>query len=237
MPRHHRIDIVALIVTLFCTLGLAAPAEKPIDRLLDLSGVTKQVGEMPEQVKAGFIQGVQQGNPIPETIALLVLHGADKTILPSVVLDEIRVSVENALTPGEIRTLLSWYESDVGKRITTAEEKASTPEAYTEMLQDAQSLLGQTGRVEVAERLDALLGATELYMDLQEFSSTASYTAMMSVMAPEEPLNLEAFNAQWDAMARERLGSAPAPSSISTILPGCALGSPWRSSRATARWR
>jgi len=181
-------------------LSIASTKEDNLDRLFLLSGLTKQVGQFPEMVKAGFMQGVQQGASIPEKEISLMLDSADKTILPSVILSEIQHSLEKSLSNEDIEKLLEWYESDVAKRITAAEEKASTPEAYQQMMNSAQQLLANTKRVNVAARLDDLLGATDMAMEIQEFSGVAVYSAIMTAMAPDQELNLDKYKSQMAAM-------------------------------------
>lgn len=195
--------LFAVLISLFCSLSLASPKDSNLERLFLLSGITKQVGEFPGLVKAGFMQGVQQGASIPENEISLILDSADKTILPSVILDEIQLSLEKSLSNEDVETLLEWYESDIGKRITAAEEKASTPEAYQHMINSAQQLLANTKRVEVATRLDELLGATDITMEMQEFSGIAVYSAIMTAMAPDQELNIDAYKSQMAAMEHQ----------------------------------
>lgn len=188
--------LFTIFISLFCSSVLASSKETNLDRLLILSGITKQVGEFPGLVKTGIMQGVQQGGTIPEDEVSLMLSSADKTILPSVVLDEIRMSLEKSLSGDDIETLLEWYESDIGQRITAAEEKASTPAAYQRMINSAQQLLANTDRVKVAKRLDELLGATDITMKMQKYSGIAVYSAIMTAMAPDQELNLDAYESQ-----------------------------------------
>ncbi|MFP3976834.1 hypothetical protein [Marinobacter sp. KMM 10035] len=98
---------------------------------------------------------------------------------------------------------MAWYESDLGREITRAEESASTPEAYQKMMQSAQSLLENSERVEFANRLDVLMGATEMTMGIQEHTGIAVYSAIMTAMQPDAPLNIEPFKAQMDAASEQ----------------------------------
>lgn len=187
-------------ISLFCSLSIASTREDNLDRLFLLSGITKQVGEFPGMVKAGVMQGVQQGASIPENEISLILESVDKTILPSVILSEVQHSLEKSLSNDDIEKLLEWYESDLGKRITAAEEKASTPESYQQMMNSAQQLLANTKRLDLAARLDELLGATDMAIEIQEFSGVAVYSAIMTAMAPDQELNLASYKSQMAAM-------------------------------------
>lgn len=192
--------LFVVFISLFCSLCMASTKENNLDKLFLLSGITKQVSELPGLVKTGFIQGVQQGTAISENEISLMLESADKTILPSVILDEIKYSLEKSLSNEDIESLLKWYESDIGESITAAEEKASTPEAYQQMMNSAQQLLENTKRVEVAARLDELLGATDMTMEIQKFSGVAIYSAIVTAMAPDQELNIDAYKSQMAAV-------------------------------------
>lgn len=192
--------LLVAFISLFCSLSIASTKEDNLDRLFLLSGITKQVGEFPGLVKAGVMQGVEQGTPIPENEVRLILDSVDKKILPSVIIAEIKSSLKKSLSNKDIEELLSWYESAIGKRITAAEEKASTPEAYQQMMNSAQKLLTDTQRVEMASRFDELLGATELAMGMQEFTGIAVYSAIMTSLAPDQALNLDAYKSQMAAI-------------------------------------
>ncbi|PIE43031.1 MAG: hypothetical protein CSA50_07505 [Gammaproteobacteria bacterium] len=188
--------LFAIFISLFCSFCLASSKQSNLDKLILLSGLPKQTNEFPELVKSSFKQGVQQGGSIPEDEMSLLLDSIDKAILPSVILNEVQLSLEKSLSNRDIETLLQWYESDIGERITKAEEKASTPQAYQDMIHSAQQLLANTKRVEVAKRLDNLLGTTDMTMEIQKFSSIAVYSAIMTTLTPDQELDLATYKAQ-----------------------------------------
>lgn len=174
-------------------------SDESIKKLLNLSGLTAQVNQFPGVIKEGMRQAKQQGAAIPDAEFRAMLRCVDESILSSEMLEGIRSSLKKSINEDEAQDLLAWYESDLGKEITAAEERASTPEAYRQMMKEAQSLLTNTERVEFAERFDGLFGGTEMTMDLQEISALAVYSAIMSAMQPGVPLNLDPFKAQMDA--------------------------------------
>ena len=114
-------------------------------------------------------------------------------MLPREILEGIKSELAPSMTEEEIEVLLLWYESDIGKEITLAEERASTAEAYQKMMLEAQSLLSNSKLIESAQRIDLLMGATENALLLQEFTGVALYQSMMTLLYPNEPLNLELF--------------------------------------------
>ena len=57
-------------------------------------------------------------------------------------------------------------------------------------MQEAQSLLARTERVEFARRLNALMDGTQTAMDIQAFAAVAVYSAIFSATQPDTPLNI-----------------------------------------------
>ncbi|MCL1480506.1 DUF2059 domain-containing protein [Marinobacter sp. M3C] len=196
----HQYKLLSVAIILFVSsLSYADVSDESINKLLDLSGLTIQVDQFPDLIKAGMEQAKQQGTPIPDAEYSSMVNSADESIVPSEIIEGIRVSLKQSINEKETQKLLAWYESDLGKEITHAEESASTPEAYHQMMQSAPSLLANPERVEFANRLDVLLGATDMTMGIQEHTGIAVYSAIMTAMQPGTPLNVEPFKAQMDA--------------------------------------
>jgi hypothetical protein len=210
-----------LLVAMFffvSSLSYADVSDESINKLLDLSGLTMQVDQFPGLIKAGMEQVKQQGTPIPDAEYSLMVKSVDESILPSEILEEIRASLKKSIGEQEAKKLLAWYESDLGKEITRAEEKASKPEAYQEMMQSAQSLLENSERVKFADRLDVLLGATDMTMSIQEYSGIAVYSAIMTAMQPGKLVNIEPFKAQMDAASAQTRAAVKQMVTISFVF-------------------
>jgi hypothetical protein len=200
----HQYKLLLVAIFLFASsLSYADVSDESINKLLDLSGLTMQVDQFPGLIKAGMKQAKQQGTPIPDAKYSSMVNSADESFVPSEIIEGIRISLKKSINEKEAKKLLAWYESDLGKEITRAEESASTPDAYQQMMQSAQSLLENSERVEFANRLDVLMGATEMTMGIQEHIGIAVYSAIMTAMQPDAPLNIEPFKAQMDAESEQ----------------------------------
>lgn len=204
MIKHQYKKLLLIVLFFSSSLSYAEISDESMNKVLDLSGVTMQVNQFPGLIKVGMEQEKQQGAPIPDVEYNLMITSVDKSILPSTIIEEIKNSLKLSISEEEAKKLLAWYESDLGKEITKAEESASTPDAYQQMMQSAPALLENSERVEFAKRFDALLGVTDMNMDLQEYSGIAIYTAIMTMMQPEVPVNIEPFKAQMDAASAQR---------------------------------
>ncbi|MBN1981577.1 MAG: DUF2059 domain-containing protein [Chitinivibrionales bacterium] len=166
-----------------------------LEKLMVLSGISKQFAEYPEMVKAGAEQSRKGKSAISDANFKTLLKAIDKCFMPEEILGTISREIKNTVSESDAQELLSWYESDLGRTITQAEENASTPEAFQEMVQRAQILLADEQRVRFAEKLDGILKATEMMMQLQENSALAAFTAVSKVMNPEQSIDRETFSA------------------------------------------
>ena len=189
-------------ISFLCSLSHADSKEDNLDHLLRISGLEHQIEQFPEAVRAGFLQSNDQDeNPLSEELAALFLESAERTLLPSVILSEVRDSLRQSLDNEDIETMISWHETDLGHRIVMAEKNASRPEAYLEILEQSESLMQDSQRMAVAVRFDELLGITELMMEIQEVVSTAVFAAMMTALEPNQSFDLDEYRSQMQAMA------------------------------------
>lgn len=196
MSKHTRNLLIAMAFVFVTPFSHADVSDESIDQLIVLSGLQTQIDQFPALIKDGMEQAKQQGSPIPEPRFRLLVKSVEESISPETIIEEIRVSLKESILEDEAKELLTWFESDIGKSITRAEERASTPEAVQEMMQSGQSLLRKTELVKFAKRLDALLGSTEMTMDLQKHSGIAVYSALVTAMRPTAPLDIEMITKQ-----------------------------------------
>lgn len=185
-------------LTAFSQAAAAASAQPStqtdkLEALLSASGTTKQIALFPEQTKAAFAHGVRDGGQIPEAVLQKMLDRADTHIKPDLIMREISASVGAVINNQSIAFLLEWYESDIGRRITEVEERASTASAYEQMVRQAPILLMNTQRVASAKRIDKLISATDMAMEMQEATGLSIYRAIMAALAPNKPLSLGAY--------------------------------------------
>ncbi|WP_020406417.1 DUF2059 domain-containing protein [Hahella ganghwensis] len=194
-------------MSIFCSVCLASPSDESIDDILELSGVTSQVADYPGMIQAGFMQGAQQSGSISESDAANIIDSINRTVVPAAILGDIRASVKKSVSENDIEEIQKWYKSDLGQEITNAEKAASTPESIQQMMGSAQELMQDTKRLEFAKRLDQLLGATEMTLDLQRSTSIAVYTAMMSAVQPDQEPDIQAIEDQMTAMESQMRAS------------------------------
>jgi hypothetical protein len=186
--------VVTLIFTNFAWAGDIS--NNSLDKLMVLSGLNKQIAEFSAGIQAGIAQEKQQNPSISDAEFKHLQKAIETGFQPSKILDTIKTELKNDLSEGDAEYLLSWYESDLGKRITKTEVEASTSDSFREMMENSQRYLGDKDRVWMAKRLDFLMGATDKVVQIQMNTSTAVFSSFSTAMNPEKPVNIEAFKSQ-----------------------------------------
>lgn len=176
-------------------------SESSLNKLMALSGLNKQIAQFPAMVGAGLTQAQQQGTPIPTAEFSEMQKSVKSAFQPSGILKVIGKEIKNSVSESEAKQLLTWYKSSLGKKITKAEENASTHAAYQEMLKQAQALFAKTKRVQLAKEIDSLVNATDMTMQLQENTGVAVFTAISSAMNPGKAVNIKPY---MDQMAAQK---------------------------------
>lgn len=191
-------QVVLMLVIIFATsiVWSGEISSDSLNRLMTLSGLRKQVAEFPGMFRAGMEQAQQQGSQIPDAEFDEMIKSINGAFQPSEILNTIGIEVKKSISESEARDLIAWYESDLGREITKAEEDASTPDAYQEMISEAQSLLADEKRVELAKKLESLINNVDMTMCLQEEVGIAVFTAISKVVNPNQPVPIEAFKSQ-----------------------------------------
>jgi hypothetical protein len=194
---------ILLLLCFTTPLCLAQASDETIDKVLELSGLVEQVSQIPGQIMMGMEQARLQGAAIPEDFHNAMLATVESSIAPSDIIEEIGNSLQQQISDSEAQDLLAWYQSDLGRKITAAEEKASSPDAFQQMVQEAQIHLANSERVKFAKTIDSLLGATDMAVGIQEYTGIAVYSAIMTAMQPGVPLNLDRLKAQISASSAQ----------------------------------
>lgn len=193
--------LIALLVSNVVLAGTLS--DKSLNELMVLSGLNKQIAEFPAMVGAGMAQARQQGAAIPDKEFAEIQKSVKNAFQPSGILNVISKEVKNNVSESGAKKMLTWYNSSLGKKITQAEEKASTPAGYQQMMKDAQVLLADKERVTLAKQINSLVDTTEMTMQLQESTGVAVYTALSSAMNPGKPVNIKPYMDQVSAQRKQ----------------------------------
>ena len=136
--------------------------------LYELSGLEKQVAQLSELSVAGLNEEYEQGG-MPERVYEYLLPIARDTFKVHKIKRDLLQRIENNLDVTCIEAVLSWLQSPLGRKITIAEEAATTPEgirrmqAYGAQLQSNPTSLR---RFQLVKRLNKATNSTEIMIDM-----------------------------------------------------------------------
>ncbi|MBD3655059.1 MULTISPECIES: DUF2059 domain-containing protein [Marinobacter] len=205
--RYLRQTLTLLVLLVVSTFSFGAASDASIDKLMDLSGLTKQVAQLPEVIRAGLQQAHQGGAPIAEEDFQAMMSSSREAFEPSRIMSGIRASLQASLSEEQVAELLTWYQSDLGREITRAEESGSTPEAYQQMIAEAPALLADQEKMAFSQTVNELFGGTDMAMDLQKHSSLAVYSALMTASQPGTAVNIGEIEKQVEAGLQQNRAS------------------------------
>jgi Uncharacterized protein conserved in bacteria (DUF2059) len=130
-----------VVAAFIACAGLASPglaAADPVDELMHKSGLWKQIGEFEPTMQAGIAQSQWEGKRLDEDALRALRRAAAAGYAPDRMRAAVSRQIASELAPRDIREVMAWLSTDLGKRVTAAEEKASEP-AQAQRLADAGS--------------------------------------------------------------------------------------------------
>lgn len=178
------------------TLKTSAASSDSVDKILVLSGIIKQLEQFPSQIQQGLAQQHAASNAIPQEEYDAISASINKSFSPTVMEATIRDAIQESLNQDEANLLLAWYQSKQGKTITEAEVAAGEPEAVAEMMAQAGELLQDSDRLAIAQRLDSLMGSSEISMQLFIDTTVGVISALSIAGRPEQAVDMEMIRSQ-----------------------------------------
>jgi len=199
--KYFYLMMCVVAVILLAPSSHADATEESLDKIMLLSGLTAQIEQFPELMKNGMQEA--QGGRLSDSAYALVLASIDQTILSSAIIAVVKGALAVELSSTDAKQLLKWYESNLGRQITRLEANSSTADAESEILALESQLLANTERLGFAQRLDRLLGATDMNVKLQKHSSVAIFSAMMTAAHPEQSVDISSFVDQIEVLSEQ----------------------------------
>lgn len=190
---------LVMVCSLLSASSYAEISDSNLNRLMELSGLTKQVTQFPNMIVAGMAQARQRNPNVTEAAFQALSTSAKQAIQPEDILAGIKSTLKKSLSEQDVSALMKWYESPTAKAITKAEEDLSTQAAYQNMMKQMPELLARKDMLAYAKRIDALTGTTDMALHMQEYTQIAIYSGMMAEMHPDQPLDIAPLRAQMDA--------------------------------------
>lgn len=218
----NRLTSLMFGLCLLLAHGALVAADKEHDalvkELMTKSGLVEQVGGIPEQIRATLMQTQQQRGGLSEAqfkelnSMMLSAYNA-KSIIRNV-----EHHIKYNLTSSDIRTILKWLDTRLGKKITRYEEEAASGEAVPKIQQIAASLDSQDSRrLQKLNQLDDVVHATDSTVVMLQGIQIAMTMAMMSGMPAKDQMTMEDLTKRVKSNS-EQLYAALKPQVLASLL-------------------
>jgi hypothetical protein len=179
--------ICILMITSLSCIANSEPVKKAsLDSLIILSGIDSQVRDETETIHT-LLQSLIGSYPKATVTKISELF--KESLDPDSLLTDIQSEIGKTLTEGQALELLTWYESNLGNRIASAEEYASSAEGVSEMEELSKSLLLNTERVEYAKKFMEAIGSLEDGWEGQKYIMLVGMVIAAKSANPDKPVN------------------------------------------------
>jgi hypothetical protein len=140
--RRNAVGLFSIVCTLLAPPAQAQPNEAAATahRLMIRSGLSVQLRGFTDQVVGEFTRNDAK---LDATLVTALVDAAKDAFRPERLQEDMTARIAKKLTAGDMKAALTWLETDVGQRVTRAEERASTSfdekslRAYAEGLKTA----------------------------------------------------------------------------------------------------
>jgi hypothetical protein len=183
---------------LFSLLPIIVYAENPKDTLVQelyaKSGMEKQFEQVPLVIQAGFDQAVRKDErlqKLPQNLTAVIRALAPEAFTPESLKAAMVAELRNKLTVQDIKKVLAWLDSPLGKNCTRLEEEASTPETLTELEKFAAQIKNSpptAKRLDLLRKLDTAIKGAETNIEIAINNQVAIALAANATLPAEQQI-------------------------------------------------
>ncbi len=122
-------------------IGYAAASDRLlVDRVFDQSGIRLQIEQLPEHLLAGLGQETESNQSVPDGFHEAARMAAAEAFDVHSLVERVRSGLGESLSDADLKSILVWLESDIGRRVTRLEAAANDPDRQHEIAQFAAGL-------------------------------------------------------------------------------------------------
>jgi uncharacterized protein (UPF0335 family) len=183
--------------------GKASEKEALTGRLMKMSGLEEQLNQIKEHVFANL-------NEAKETLPAEVYEAITQAMAEAYEGKKMREIVSARLSANlnieEMRGILNWLQSGLGRKITGLEEAASTPEAFESMQTFTRQLQinpPTPQRLELSQRLDYATNATTMAVDIILLTAYGVAAALDTIMPEDQRTDLDKLREEIESQRPE----------------------------------
>ncbi len=172
------------IVTLLLITHYVCAEDKELDsklrRLLAQSNFTEQIYQFPNVMKSSIAQIHEMGLCTEDELDT-INQAIKLTIKPKNINQTLHNDLKTKITESNIDSIVKWYNSPIGKKISKLELKASDPDIYADMKSMSEELFKNEERVNLAKKLDAITNATDWSVNIEIQSKITMFSALAQI--------------------------------------------------------
>lgn len=185
-----------LTVVVFLLLPLTVMAKDNKENLMAevyaKSGLEKQMAQFPMLIQLGFDQAVATDGRLqqmPRQVLAEMRDAIKIAFAPEKIKKTILTQCREKLRINDLKHVLGWLNSPLGRKFTRLEESASTPEKYKEIQQYALRLQKNPPlpeRLNIVQQLDSTVKATETGVEVALRTQAAIAMAAVAALPREQ---------------------------------------------------
>ena len=185
--------ILLLILALFVAPAANAETskEQQLAEIYYKSGLEEMVRSMVKGSLIGFdmaLQGDPRLRSAPKPVTEKIQEARKKAFSADRIVETVKSNVAEQLTPRDLKQVLAWLDSSIGRKCRRLEQESSSPDAYRKVGEFLNELkAGQTPpkRLALIEKFDKAQKYTESLVGMHMVSNRAMIVSF-SMILPEE---------------------------------------------------
>lgn len=198
--------LLALAATAQPAWPQSQEALEAANRLVVRSGLAAQIEAMPKQIDEEF---AQSRGKLPDEILDAIAAAAKESFRPAVLQQEVGRSLAGRMQLGEMQKVTAWLETDLGGRVTRAEEQAARSMTPRTMLAHAEQMKSRPPsqrRMAALAELAAVTKATEAAANVFEAIALGMMIGMDTAQPAQNRIGIAALKSRLrQSMPREKL--------------------------------
>jgi len=195
-----------VLAILLAGVAHAQDSVKLAQRLVQLSGLEVQLRSVPK----GFEEQMAAlKGKMPDDLLFALTDAGRQAYSPELMAKEIAGTLAQTLKPAEMQKVLAWLETDVGRRVTIAEEKASSTMDEANLRKYAEQVRAKPPserRQKLIQDLVEVTNAIEFSANLMEGTALGVAIGMDSTQPAQQRLGAAFIRKQIEkAMPKEQV--------------------------------
>lgn len=190
----NKVSIFVYLLVFFANVTLAGEAEKQrlVTSLMYKPGLISQIESNAETIINEYVKALKNQSMTNDQIEKL-----SRIITPffnaTVTKGDVRQYFVDNLSVGDIKEVLVWLESPLGRKITQYEEETSNPKIFANIIALSEPLKSNTVRLNKLKNIDELTGGIEGAVRMAKNSQISLVIAMMPGLPKDQRISIESL--------------------------------------------